>query len=426
MILAILFPLYGIFLLLPVAFGWKLNPNLAPGILFIGAGAAILYAMRRIVRSPPILSLQVDALEPRLKTDPSSEPLRQTARDLLLGLAYQQTFTHGWSGNVKLPVALEGGFSSTTTMMDRPMSYPDVVARLNDFLKQASVSRRILIGIDEMDKIESDQLANKFLNDLKAVFGVENCFWLVSVSQNAMSAFERRGLPLRDVFDSCFDVIVEVDYLDLASSKRLLRRRAIGMAAPFLCLCHCLSGGLPRDLIRVAREMFELSRVPQSGQKLADLTTAMITRDMNRKWQAVVIAAAEFELEPHTGQFLDKIRTIQRVTTSKELLVACRTLADLVREFPSDPGRARESQLKLAKLHFELAAYYYYCATLMQFFNSDLSEERLKAAEDEPGEMGIDQLARARQAFAVSPQLAWSMNSEFRDAYGMDVLTFEI
>ena len=406
-------------------FRWKLNPNLAPGILFTGVGIAIFYAMRHTIRLPRILSLQVNALEPRLKIDPSSEPLRQSARDLLLGLTYQQTFAQGWSGNVKLPIGLEGGISSTTTMMDRPMSYPDVVARLNGFLKQASVSRRILIGIDEMDKIESDELANKFLNDLKAVFGVENCFWLVSVSQNAMSAFERRGLPLRDVFDSCFDVIVEVDYLDLASSKRLLRRRAIGMTAPFLCLCHCLSGGLPRDLIRVAREMLELSRISQSGQKLADLTSAMITRDMNRKWRERVIAAADFGLEPHTDQFLDKIRTIQSVTTPKALLVACHTLADLVREFPSDPGGAREGRLKLAKLHFEVAAYYYYCATLMQFFNSDLSEERLKTAEDEPSEMSIDQLARVRQAFAVSPQLAWSMSSEFRHAYGMDVLTFD-
>lgn len=133
------------------------------------------------------------------------------------------------------------------------------------------------------------------------MFGLENCFWLVSVSQSAMSAFERRGLPFRDVFDSTFDVIVEVDYLNLAASKLLLQRRAIGMSVPFLCLCHCLSGGLPRDLIRVARKLLELSRAPQASNQLPDLTRALIADEQHRMRGAVAIAASEVGLEPVDG-----------------------------------------------------------------------------------------------------------------------------
>jgi hypothetical protein len=148
--LAVLLPLYGIFLLLSVIFNWKLNPNLVPGILLIVVGLAALYAMRHMatLSGSPIIS---GSLRPSLKEVP--DPLRQVASDLLLGLTYQQTFAKGWSGAVKLPVGLEGGLSSTTTMMDRPMSYPEVIARLNDFLTRASRSHRILIGIDEMDKL---------------------------------------------------------------------------------------------------------------------------------------------------------------------------------------------------------------------------------------------------------------------------------
>ena len=60
------------------------------------------------------------------------------------------------------------------------------------------------------------------------------------------------------MFDSSFDDIVYVDYLDTNDSKRLLTRRVIGMPFPFVDLCHCYSGGLPRDLIRVARALLDL------------------------------------------------------------------------------------------------------------------------------------------------------------------------
>ena len=419
--LAVPLSLYGILLLLSVIFDWKLNPSLVPGILLVVVGLTALGAVLGSA-TLEIGGLQVSFLE-RL-SQVSDIALRQTARDLLLGLTYQQTFAQGWSGTLKLPVGLEGGLSSTTTMMDRPMSYPEVVAQLNDFLTLASASRRILIGIDEMDKIESDVLANKFLNDLKAVFGLENCFWLVSVSQNAMSAFELRGLPFRDVFDSSFDVIVEVDYLDLVASKRLLYRRAIGMAVPFLCLCHCLSGGLPRDLIRIARELLELSRTSQTSEELTYLTRALITSDVDRKLRAIAIAAAGVRLEPQTGHFLDTIQATRAATTSDTLLAACRRLAQEAQDDSPDADGAAEVRLNLARLRFDLAAYYYYSATLMQFFNADLTEKRLKAAEEATGDTSIAQLARARQAFAVSPQVTWSMSSAFRRAYGMEVLSF--
>ena len=426
---AVLLPLYGVLLLLSVILNWKLNPSLVPGILFVMAGLAALYALyerrSRYKRSP----VKVGGIEVTFSRESrafygASDPLRQAARDLLLGLTYQQTFAKGLSGTVKLPVGLEGGISSSTTMMDRPMSYPEVVARLSDFLKQASVSHRILVGIDEMDKIESDELANQFLNDLKAVFGLENCFWLVSVSQNAMSTFERRGLPFRDVFDSSFDVIVEVDYLDLAASKRLLHRRAIGMTVPFLCLCYCLSGGLPRDLIRIARDLLEFSRASQADQKLTDLTCTLIISDLDRKRRAVAIAAAGLGLEPQTGQFLAAVQTTGGATTSDTLLTACRTLAQGAQDDPPEADGATEARLKLSRLRLELSTYYYYCATLMQFFNADLTEKRLRAAEEATDDTSIDQLARARQAFAISPQVTWSMTSAFRHAYGMDVLVF--
>lgn len=104
----------------------------------------------------------------------------------------------------------------------------------------------------------------------------------------------------------------------------------------------------------------------------------------------------------------------------------CRALTqDADDESPGQNGSA-EAWLILARLRFELAAYCYYCATLLQFFDLTLTDDRLKEAEKSEKEKSgkeISQLARARQSFAVSPQITWSMTSVFRDAYGMGSLS---
>jgi hypothetical protein len=140
----------------------------------------------------------------------------------------------------------------------------------------------------------------------------------------------------------------------------------------------------------------------------------------------VAIAAAGIEFEPQTGEFLDTVEATRATTTSETLLAACRMLV----QNPGDDrhnaaDEAAEARTKLARLRIEFAAYLYYCATMMEFFNADLTMERLKEAEEVGGDMSIDQLARARQAFAVSPQVAWSTNSMFRCAYGMEKLVMD-
>ena len=248
----------------------------------------------------------------------------------------------------------------------------------------------------------------------------------MSVSQNAMSAFERRGLPFRDVFDSSFDVIVELGYLDLPAAKRLLQRRAIGMSVPFLCVCHSLSGGLPRDLIRVARELLELGRADQVGKELPDLVRALLADELDRKQRAVAVAAAKVKLEPWTGRFLAAMEATRTAAEPGALLIAARTLAKDESGYRNQTEESLVASSQLARLRGELASYYYYCATLAEYFSAGLTEERLRAAEearqDAPG--SVDQLARARQAFAVSPQIAWGAASSFRQASGMKPFPF--
>src|SRR5260370_36913284 len=119
---------------------------------------------------------------------------------------------------------------------------------------------------------------------------------LFSVSQNAMSSFERRGLPFRDAFDSSFDDVIQLDYLNLESSRRLIARRVMNVPHPFICFCHVMSGGLPRDLIRRCRSLFEKARSDQSEAQLHMLCESMILGDWKAKVKALANEAQKLPL----------------------------------------------------------------------------------------------------------------------------------
>src|SRR5439155_19935096 len=139
----------------------------------------------------------------------------------------------------------------------QPMTYPEIIAELRDFLAGAasilgtwhadSAATPVVVVVDELDKISSADQAERFVNELKALFGTEGCHFVLSVSEDALASYERRGFSVRDAFDSAFDDIVRVGYLPLPESRRLLSTPLLGRAEPFVCLCHCFSGGLPRD-----------------------------------------------------------------------------------------------------------------------------------------------------------------------------------
>ena len=103
----------------------------------------------------------------------------------------------------------------------------------------------MVISIDEVDKIRDSDRAEAFLNDIKAIFGVPGCLYLVSLSEDAMAGFARRTPSIRSTFDSAFDELVPVGPMTYRHSEQLLFKRVTGVPRPFIALCHVLAGGLP-------------------------------------------------------------------------------------------------------------------------------------------------------------------------------------
>jgi hypothetical protein len=169
-------------------------------------------------------------------------------------------------------------------------------------------------------------------------------------------SFERRGLPVRDAFDSAFDEIIQLEPLDLADACTLLRSRVIGVSDLFSGLAHCMAGGLARDIIRTARSM---RAVASHAQGIAPGCTGLIEGDIQRKIHAFQLATGQLDGTPDT-------------------------------------------------------TYAYHCATILEVFTEALTTDRFSRDR-----LILQTLAPAKQELGTHPQLAWLMVDEFRIAWGL-------
>src|SRR4029453_8079678 len=81
---------------------------------------------------------------------------------------------------------------------------------------------RLMICIDEIDRISTAEAAESFINDIKAIFGTKYCVYLVTVSEEALAGFERRVVQLRPALDSAFDEVLRLDTFSVSQSLELL------------------------------------------------------------------------------------------------------------------------------------------------------------------------------------------------------------
>jgi hypothetical protein len=169
------------------------------------------------------------------------------------------------SANLGFVSQLQFNHARSSQITERDLSLPTLVSIYRSFSTDAvrwwrdrhNGQGRVVIGIDELDKIASTESAENFLNQIKTLFGVPGCLYIVSTSEDALIQFERKALGFRSAFDSAFDDIIRVDTLTLLDTQQLLLKRLAGVGNPFITLCYVFSGGLSRDVLRTARTIVE-------------------------------------------------------------------------------------------------------------------------------------------------------------------------
>lgn len=355
------------------------------------------------------------------------------------------TVTAGWSAGLPLPRGASAQYTRAVARAEQPVSYPEVVDDFRNFARivAADVHRKgggVFIGVDELDKIGSPDQAEQFLNEIKGIFGIPHVYFIVSVSDDALTAFERRGLPLRDAFDSSFDEIIYVGPLSYPESRNLLYRRVIGLSEPYVALCHCLAGGLSRDVIRAARQIVRTAiklqaasptrahaddfdpvtamaylasggRMPERPRlTLSVISAAVIKDELHRKLRATTHVAGRVAPD-QASELHDALHQVASHLNQGRPII---DMIDLL-------GKSAQGEpAPLASLRIDTAAYAYFCATLQDVFTGHLDKSRIIQATSESNGPGtFDALAAARNAFAIDTFLAWRLISQFRAEWSL-------
>jgi energy-coupling factor transporter ATP-binding protein EcfA2 len=397
--------------------------ELKPGPLLLWGAVAMLLGLLLIsleqlsrvrkkyadgARVPPPLRLFIRPSRPTAPGDPLALRAQQHLREI----RFQRSYSSGWSGALKIPAGFEMGTTLGTSLAQKQESLPELVDRFRGFVELITREySRVIIGIDELDKLKSETDARQFVNGIKAIFNIPNCFYLMSVSENAISNFERRGMPFRDEFDSAFDDIRHIDYLTLDGSRHLLGRRVLNLPEAFLCLCYVLSAGLPRDLIRVTRAMLDHAKMHPDDNSLRKITEALVANEVAKKVRAIEIAAREVPVEPETTEFLRQVAGLRDFHPRSPVPVA--TIPEKRPDLSEDEAA---NMRKLTELRRELDTFLYFSVTTAEFFAGRETELEWATAVQRGY---VQKLGEARQAFELNVGVVEFRLDELRQACNM-------
>ena len=399
--------------------------NQLPGWLsFTGIWVLVTATLALVVLSA--LAWRANAREAGNEAGPLLQILEK-AESGLLNLSADVALSSSLSGSVTLPWA---GFtrSGARQVSRGAVSYPDLVDDFRDFVclfEAAGLHARI--GIDELDKLEPDE-ARSCLRELKAILGFPNTHFVISISENAISDFGRRGLPIRDAFGSFLDEVIWIQEMDAEQSIELLSSCGKYDFPPaFGALCYCLSGGLPRELLRTARRLVRhnarCNGTAQFGL-LKSLCEQIIRQDLETRTEALWASARSIDAGQYSVRFRtwlsqnDASQNGAKHQSAEQLLSTCQKYLELdtMEKIPDMP-ESKIALERLASLALEYVGYKYFAATILDFFSRAVDQDLRSALKASAGAGNIAILSSARARFADDPRLAWSLVTQFRQAH---------
>jgi hypothetical protein len=342
------------------------------------------------------------------------------AQHYLRTLRYLETTTQTATATVK-PSIVELGGSRARQRAEQVTTYPELVGEFRDFLtflasrlptRPDRREPRLVVCIDEVDKIATAEAAEQFINDLKTVFGVSGCFFLVAVSEDALAAFSRQALTVRTAFDSAFDTVIQVSRLTLTQTRRLLVQRVLRLPEPYVWLCHALSGGLPRDLNRIVRQLYDI-RADKGTDALDALTAELVRQDLEVVTYGQILHV-DGGSDPVAGALRQWFAHTAHVPLNHNSLIAHRDSAP-----PADITLdGWPPKLWVVRERFQ--AYLYYAAEVLRSFQEESTDviNRLSNIDDDVNNP-MQYLADARTQLSVDATLATAAVHAYRTALGL-------
>lgn len=191
------------------------------------------------------------------------------------GLAFSRS---GWQLTHKISKQVQRQARPYTTMslIDEFRDYiSDAKMYLNDALKMHGMwpqeRFQIVIAIDELDKIlDTDKLHN-MLKSMKAIFEIEDVYYILSISEDALETYRLRHVDTKNEIDSAFTHIISLPPMDAEGSLTFYIEHHHDWAPCLLPAAIVFGGGVPRDMHRLSQLFGTYKGEPNLEQCLKEL-----------------------------------------------------------------------------------------------------------------------------------------------------------
>ena len=395
--------------------------------------AAVIVARTRLLRTRPIAFAVLR--KPEVLARARRIGLASTAIRMVERVLYTETRTASSQASASWRSV---GFqqSSGTSLGQLPLTEADLVAALEDFVRQLNDGGyKVRIGIDELDKL-ADSEAKEFLTGLKVLFTIRDCSFVLTISEDASAQFARRGMAIRDVFDSSLDSVIIVRGLTYPESRRLVQTRGAAAESDQISdtqvlLCFLLSGGLPRDLLRYCRQLGELNSGLGGNRSLSEVMAALLQSE-----RAARIKAIELELrgrdEAVGPEFILELETITQIVQGQDWVATFSDFLEFDSEF-AEVTRAHElaqiQQLRKAQTAWhenwirdarrQIMCYLFFAHTVLEVMN-ELEDVGPVGQEYDTSALAMfEVLADAQRRMELDPAAGWRRIVQARQEFGL-------
>ena len=257
--------------------------------------------------------------------------LIRTTEGVIRMLDYHVTRSRSAQVQVPLLQRIMGSFSVSEQEQERSLTLPGLTAHyikhireVQDVLEQVYNSRKLIICIDELDKINDPEQVGNVLREIKGALYLEDCFYLLSISEDAVKAFESRFIEERDIFESTFDEIMFIERLDLPTCEKVALRRLeeIGYnieesencnhVAEAIRLASVVSTGVPREFLRNMRVIVTESH----GLKKLNATSSWYALFQRNLLETLEKIRAACGLEELRAELIEDIERLNKLTAA--------------------------------------------------------------------------------------------------------------
>lgn len=195
--------------------------------------------------------------------------LYRKTQEILEILIYEKTISYQAEKKAGIFEQLTVFFKYGKMLKTRPFTLPGLTSEYKDYVSDVTdvFGGKVIICIDELDKIVDPEEVKKLLRGIKGAIFQKNCYYLISISEDAVRTFRTRVSTERDMLESTFDEIINLERANLDISRKIVLRwlnyeennEPSQEIKKTVDIISVLSGGVPRELIRNLRVVYMAS-----------------------------------------------------------------------------------------------------------------------------------------------------------------------